>query len=235
MKRTILLLTVVAVLMGATSAFAEVKTTLSVKSWYNWWEHTIDYTDGTSDSWDNGSSFMVKAFLGASYLKSTSNYEASDWSTAGDKMEFDRADTDLTLGVMFTQYFGAFVGYKKIEADMTYYDTTGAHFPFHDGTWEISGPGLGILGNIPLGQSAALYGNFALLSVEQEFQDNIGGTTPSFDMIGTSFELGSAFAFNEWLSANLGFKYQSFWGDDSSGDDHTQEFYGITLGLGATF
>ena len=246
MKRTLLVLSMFALLLGAQAAFAETpfKATVGVKSWYNSWEHTITFSDGTSKTWDNGSSFMVGpslnfklggAFLGGSFLKSTDDYEAPDWITIGDKMQFEREDTDLTLGYMFLPYFGAFVGYKQIEADMTYYDLTGAHFPFHDGKWKMSGPGIGVLGNVPLGQSAALYGNLAFLSLEQEFSDNITGSSPSFDMVGASFEIGGAFAFTRWLSSNIGFKYQSLWGEDTDQDDHSQDFYGLTLGLNVTF
>ena len=60
-------------------------------------------------------------------------------------------------------------------------------------------------------------------------------TASSFDMIGASFELGGAFAFSSSLSSNVGFKYQTFWGDTDAGDTHHQNFYGLTLGLNYTF
>lgn len=261
MKKVCIVLIAVLLAFSSSMAFADTKVTLGLKSWYNWWTHDRDYASGTTKSWDNGSSFMVgpslnikagKVFFGGSYLQSTSNYEAPDWFAPedADRMEFERKDLDITAGVMFTPYIGVFVGYKSIDAPMEY--TNAASTPTFSsadfGSMTIKGPGFGILGNIPLGQSAALYGNLALLSVEQQFEypvrtfvSSLGntrgstGTTPAFDMIGASFELGSAFAFSEIVSANVGFKYQSFWGDDAYDNTDTQSFYGLTVGLNFTF
>ena len=242
MKKVCVVLVAVLLAFSSSMAFADTKVTIGLKTWYNWWTHDVDYVDGTSSSWDNGSSFMVgpslnikagKVFFGGSYLQSTSNYEAPDWFAIGDTMEFEREDLDVTAGVMFTPYIGMFIGYKNIDAPMTYKSIAGGTGVDY-GTWNLNGPGLGILGNIPLGQSAAFYGNLALLSVDQEFQYPTG-TTASFDMIGASFELGTAFAFSEIVSANVGFKYQTFVGDNAVGDTHSQNFYGLTVGLNFTF
>src|SRR5574341_443063 len=183
MKKVCIVLIAVLLAFSSSMAFADTKVTLGLKSWYNWWTHDRDYASGTTKSWDNGSSFMVgpslnikagKVFFGGSYLQSTSNYEAPDWFAPedADRMEFERKDLDITAGVMFTPYIGVFVGYKSIDAPMEY--TNAASTPTFSsadfGSMTIKGPGFGILGNIPLGQSAALYGNLALLSVEQQFE-----------------------------------------------------------------
>lgn len=244
MKKILLVIVSVMMIVTSTAALAEVKATLGVKSWYNWWEHTVDYSDGTSDSWDNGSSFMIgpsfnlklgKAFLGASYLKSTSDYEAPDWNTNGDMMQFERKDLDATVGVMFVPYFGIFLGYKSIEAPMSYTNQFGVRDSTKDETWKINGPGIGILANAPLGRSAAIYGNLAFLDLEQEFESATGISSSSFDMVGVSFELGAAFAFSRVVSSNVGFKYQTLSGDSAAGNTHHQNFYGLTLGVNFTF
>jgi opacity protein-like surface antigen len=54
-------------------------------------------------------------------------------------------------------------------------------------------------------------------------------------MMGFSGEIGAAFAFTEGLSANVGFKGQTFWGDDDNDDEWEDTFTGVTLGLSYTF
>ncbi len=242
MKKWIVTVMTASIMLCASVAVAEdspVKVSLGLKSWYNAWTHNVDYADGTTHSWNNGSAFMlgpslnIKAggvFLGASYLKSLSDYKANDWNTAGDSMAFERKDLDATVGYMFSPYFGAFLGYKTIDAPMTYTTKTGGTDPTENGIWKLKGPGIGILANAPLGRSAALYGNLSVLKVKQEFE-YAAATSSSFDMTGASFEIGAAFAFTRSLSSNIGFKYQSFWGDSTAGNTHYQNFYGLTLGL----
>lgn len=252
MKKWTIAVVCIVTMLCSTMAFADdsdVKVTLGLKGWYNWWTHSIDYASGTSHSWDNGSSFMIgpslnlkfgKVFLGATYLQSTKDYEAPDWFSTNDTMKFSRKDLDFTLGVMFTPYIGAFLGYKTIDAPMKY---TNSSYPVADldvGSWKMKGPGIGILGNAPLGRSAAFYGNFAVMRVSQEFDYNTtvvttGGTVQSFDMTGVSLEFGGAFAFSEHASGNVGFKYQTFSGDDKSSNTHHQTFYGPVFGLNFSF
>lgn len=246
MKKILMVLVAMLMTLSSSMVFADddsnVKVTVGVKTWYNWWTHSITYADSTSKSWDNGSAFMLgpslnvkfgKVFLGASYLQSTSNYKAPDWFTTGDTMEFERKDIDATVGIMFTPYFGAFIGYKSIDAPMKYTNPP-AISGESVGSWKLKGPGIGVLGNVPLGSSAALYGNLAFLRVSQEFAYNTG-TQSSFDMTGASIELGGAFAIVRHLSSNIGLKYQTFFGDDSAGNTQHQTFYGPVFGLNLSF
>ena len=264
MKKWTIAVLCIATILCSSAAFADddVKVTLGLKGWYNWWTHSATYSDGSSNSWNNGSAFMIgpslnlkfgKVFLGASYLQSTSNYKAPDWfdNGGGDTMEFERKDLDLTVGFMFTPYFGAFVGYKTIDAPMKYTNpnSTPTFSGVDMGSWKLKGPGIGILGNAPLGRSAAFYGNLAFLSVKQEYEypatsfvdstgrtiSLAGGTTSSYDMTGGALEFGVAFAMTERASANVGFKYQTFSGDSSAGTTHTQTFYGPVFGLNLSF
>ena len=122
MKRIIVVFAAALMALSPGAALAEespVKVTVGLKSWYNSWTHSVDYTDGTSQSWNNGSAFMigpsvnVKAggfFVGGSYLKSVSDYKANDWYTVGDSMKFERKDMDMTMGYMFVPYVGVFLG-----------------------------------------------------------------------------------------------------------------------------
>jgi hypothetical protein len=221
----------------ATTAFAEVKATVGVKAWANKWDWKNEYADGTSQTWDNGNALMVGPslnlrfgdhfFVGATYLKSTKDYESGDWPGT---MSFDRTDLDLTMGVMFSRYFGAFAGYKTIEAPATY--TSLAGVTSDSGTWSLKGPGLGLVASIPLGGSAALYGNLAVMKLKNEWSTVY---VSSVDKTGGSLELGAAVAFTPSFSGTLGYKIQSFTGDDDSGITHTDTFTGVTLGLNLTF
>ncbi len=235
---------ILAMIVGLSSmAYAEgTKVTVGIKAWSNSWEEEVEYNGGGSDTWDNGSSLMIgpsvnlrfenNMFLGASYLVSTKDYESNDWVVIGDSVSFEREDLDLTVGYMINPRFGVFVGYKSIEFDATY------HLPALGidekiGTVSLKGPGIGILGNIPLSESLALYGNLAIMSLDQKISTDIGSA--SSDMTGASFEIGVAFAFSESFSANVGIKSQSFSGDDEFGDTYTETFAGLTFGANYTF
>ena len=245
MKRSsVVLAALVAMLLGSSNlAYADgTKVTVGIKAWANSWEEKVEYNGGGSDTWDNGSSLMIgpsvnlrfenNMFLGAAYLVSTSDYESNDWIFVGDTMSFDRKDLDLTLGYMITPKFGVFAGYKSIESDATYkYPPLSIDQKI--GTWTLKGPGIGILGNIPLSESFALYGNLAIMSIKQKISTELGSS--SSDSAGASFEIGAAFAFSDALSANIGIKSQSFSGDDEFGDTYTDTFTGVTFGVNYTF
>lgn len=245
MKKMIPVLFGITLIFCSTAAFAvDTKVTLGVKSWYNSWTETVDYVSGTSDSYDMGSAFMLgpslnlkvgKVFLGATYMKSLSDYELKDWQNSGDSLKFERKDLDLALGVMFVPYFGMFVGYKSVDAPAKYSNPALGINNESLSTWKLKGPGIGILGNVPLGRSAALYGSLAFLSLKQEFVSPSGSTTSSYDLVGVSGEVGVAFAFSESLSANVGFKAQSFSGEDDFGNTSDDTFTGLALGLSYTF
>lgn len=234
MKKLLVVLVGIFMFAVAATAFAEVKATVGVKAWANKWDWKNEYTDGTSKTWDNGNALMVGPslnlrfgdhfFVGATYLKSTKDYESGDWPGT---MSFDRTDLDLTMGVMFSRYFGFFGGYKTVEAPATY--TSLAGVTSDNGKLTIKGPGLGLVASIPLGGSAALYGNLAVMKLKRDW-NNV-----SFDETGGSLELGAAVAFTQSFSGTLGYKIQSFTGDYSSGTTHTDTFTGVTLGLNLTF
>jgi hypothetical protein len=237
MKKLLVVLVGVFLFAVATTAFAEVKATVGVKAWANKWDWKNEFTDGTSHTWDNGNSIMVGPnlnlrfgdhfFVGASYLKSTKDYESGDWPG---NMSFERTDLDLTMGVMFSRYFGFFAGYKTIEAPATFTSLGGV--TSDNGKWTLKGPGLGLVASIPLGSSAALYGNFAVMKMKSEWAEMFAS---SVDETGGSIELGAAVAFTPSFSGTLGYKLQSFTGDYSSGVTHTDTFTGLTMGLNYTF
>lgn len=257
MKTKFVVLVSILMVLCSTVAFADddsdFKVTIGLKAWDNSWKHTRDNFGGGTQSWNNGSSLMVgpsvnfrfdKGFLGVSYLQSTSNYKAPDWFTATDTMEFKRTDLDLTLGVMFTNHFGAFIGYKSIDAKMQYINAALGADKLDSGSWTLKGPGIGLLGNVSVGDAGALYGNMAWMRVKSQFDYtsdliattySVSGTVEQVDLTGFSLELGFAYAFSQHLSSNLGYKYQTFTGDNEFGDTETHTFNGVTLGLSLTF
>jgi hypothetical protein len=227
---------------AAAAGESPVNASLGIKSWFNTWRHRVDYADGTSQSWNNGSALMAgpslnirigALFLGASYLRSVDDYEASDWDTPGDRMKFGRKDSDAALGYMFTPAFGLSLNYKILDAPMTYTAVGGLPDPLGDRTWKLKGPGIGMLAKARIGRSAAFYASLSASDMEQEFESRTG-RAESFDVIGASAEIGGAFAFSRSLWSTIGFNYQSFRGDTPDLDTHRHTFYGVTLGLSYT-
>jgi hypothetical protein len=235
----------VAILAAAAAANAEeTKVTVGLKAWQNSWEEKTETAAGGTETLDLGSSLMVGPsvnvrfannwFAGATFLATAQDYETKDLLFTGDLLTVSRKDLDVIAGYMFTPRFGAFFGYKSIDADATY--TLPASLGSGSGsfTWELTGPGLGILGNIPLTDSIALYGSLAVLSIDSTFT-NADGTSTTADLVGASVELGAAFAFAERMSANIGIKSQSFSGDEDDGGTTTDTFTGLTFGVNYTF
>jgi len=247
MKKLLVVLVGIFMFAVATTAFAEVKATVGVKAWANKWDWKQEDSLGNSKTWDNGSSIMVGPtlnlrfgdhfFVGANYLKSTKDYESSDWNTSTDNRAFERTDVDLTMGVMFSRHFGMFVGYKTIDAPATYSDPGSGISTVDGGSFSLKGPGLGLVASIPLGGSAALYGNLAFMKIkmEHEWPPISGLSNDSSDKTGGTLELGGAVAFTQSFSGTLGYKIQSFSGDDGFGGTDTHTFSGVTLGLNLTF
>jgi opacity protein-like surface antigen len=242
MKKLLVVLVGIFLFAVATTAFAETKVTVSLKAWSNDWEEEASYADGTSETFDIGSAIMVgpalnvrfdnNMFAGVTYLATTSDYEFQNSNIPPDTIGIDRKDLDLTVGYMFTPRFGMFIGYKNIDASARF-TAPPPEVDAFDLT--LKGPGIGILGNIPLTNSVALYGNLAFMSIKEKFEFPGGGSSSS-DMTGASAEIGVAVAFSEAFSGNLGFKYQSFAGDkDEFGEEVTETFSGVTLGLNYTF
>lgn len=238
MKRMVIgILAVVLVLsMGGAALAEDTSVTLSIKGWLNSWERT----GSTGNSVTSDASILMLGpalnvkfgngiFLGATYLASMSDYEF----TSGVNLEkVSRKDTDLVLGYMFNPRFGIFVGYKTIKASVSYEDTSTGFTVDDYGTVQMTGPGIGLLGNIPLGETVALYGNFSYMKLKYKEDFGIYGGTFEENEPGFSFEIGLAAAFSKTVSANIGYKLQSFTGADT---DVTEKFSGLTFGLNFTF
>jgi hypothetical protein len=243
MKKLTMVLIAALMVMFTGAAFAEdTKVTVGIKAWSNSWEEKYEF-GGSTDTYDFGSSLMVGPtinvrfsnnwFVGASYLVTTKDYETNDFVFYGDKLTVSRSDLDLIAGYMFTPQFGMFFGYKSISNDAKY-----TYTPYLNneslGSWDLTGPGIGILGNIPLNETIALYGNLALMFMQSKFTYP-DGTSDKADLTGASLEIGVAFAFGESFSANLGYKSQSFSGDDDYGGTTTDTFTGPTLAVNWRF
>lgn len=238
MKR--MLIGIIALVMVVTAGGAalaeETSVTLGIKGWLNSWERSDAFgnsVDADSAILMLGPSLNVKfgngVFLGATYLASMADYEFTD-GVALDKVS--RKDLDFILGYMFTPRVGMFVGYKSIKASLSF-ENTATGFTVDDyADFDLTGPGIGLLGNIPLNDVLALYGNISYMKLEYSEDYGIYGGTYSEDEPGFSFEFGLAAAFNPTVSANVGYKLQKFTGADS---DITETFSGLSLGLNFTF
>lgn len=228
-------------IVSGSVAFAEdTKATIGLRGWVNSWE----ITDSVGDSIKSDDSVLMIGpyvnvrfdnnwFLGGSLLTTMSDYEFSYADCVGcggiPGMEtLSRTDIDLMAGYMFTPRFGAFFGYKSISGD--YKDEWPLGSTWATGSFDITGPGIGILGNIPLSDSVALYGSLSYMWLD--FELTIEGYSASEDMTGSSFEIGLAFVLDPQWSANVGIKSQVLTGEDT---DLEHSFAGLTAGINYTF
>lgn len=237
MKKLITVIIVCLLLGMAAGAHADgTKISVAIKGWQNSWEEEDDLVNQT---YDFGSALMVgpsinirfsnNVFVGGTYMVSTSDYETNNFVFVGDTLSVERKDMDLFAGYMFTPYFGAFIGYKSIDGDAKYSLPPSINDQTL-GTLTISGPGIGITGGYPLGEIVSLYGNLALMFMDYEFKPSDGSPSSNDDVGGASFEFGLAFALGQTFAANVGYKAQSF-----SGDNFTDTFKGVAFGVTATF
>ena len=271
LKKLIVCSALTALTLGSNVASAsDTSVSVGVKTWINSWKQT-DTSGGTTDTIESdkaipmvGPTINIRTggnlFFGASYLASTSDYgftvdetftdpDIGDVTTKG-LITADRQDLDLIAGMMFTPRFGGFIGYKSInssqKADITI--TTSLSPPFDvieitgDSKDTLRGPGFGIMGNIPLGESpAVLYGSLAVMFLKDETTFSDGSPSESADVSGASIELGVAFTINPQISANVGIKVQSFSGDGEDPDTGVKsgtvetEFSGLTAGINYNF
>ncbi|MEK6697469.1 MAG: outer membrane beta-barrel protein [Nitrospirota bacterium] len=218
------------------AAFAvDTKTTLGVKAWFSSWEETyptgsVEY-DGV---WMIGPTVDVelenKMFLKGSLLFAVSDYQDTYFSApfVGKETIRSRTDLDLMAGYMFTPQFGAFVAYKSNTSDFT------DEWPIGTVNFttdiKIKGPGVGVLGNIPVSESVTLYGSLSWMFLD------IKSTLSSEDMDGPSFELGVAFSTSSNTAINVGYKSEKFSGSFSDGSgSFDQTFAGLTAGFKYTF
>lgn len=235
-KRLVIMALTVMLILVSTLVFAQdIKTTLSLKGWYNSME--IKLPLGEKQESDNtvlmigpglNVTFGNNIFLGGSLLRALSDYEFSYYEYPSNGVEkISRTDIDLMGGYMFTPRFGAFIGYKYIGGDYT--DEWPKGRVWSEAKYSISGPGIGILGNIPLSKTVLLYGNLSYMSLDFELDPDTGLTvTEAVD--GASAEIGVAFAVSPKISLNVGFKSQSL-----EAEIVKFTFTGLTVGFNYNF
>lgn len=233
MKKVIAGIVCVVTLLFVSMVYAEEKLQINVglKGWYNSWESGGIESDGSVLM--AGPSISVKLskwFAGISYLTTLADYEFSNMIFVGDKLATNRNDLDLVAGYMFHPRVGVVGGYKHISGDFEY-SFGGVGVPVGDIELSISGPVLGVTANYPIENTpVALFGSLTYLFGEAEL--TAGGVSATEDITGTTFDLGASYAISEKVSANVGYKHQSFEGDEGGGEDI---FSGLTFGLNYAF
>jgi len=248
MKKTMLAgVVLLATLSAAAPVVAsENEVSLGLKFWSSTWKETVNTSGGTRD-FKNGTELMVGPalharflndwFATATYLIALGDYESPNWITSGDRMKFERTDTEFQAGYLIRDQYndltvGFFVAYKAIDAPASYTDGTAG---FSDiGTWKLSGPGLGVFAEKHLNTSTTLSGSLAYLFLQQEFSYSSGAVS-RFDSGGWSFDASVAHAFTERISADVGVRYQRFKGEMVNGNEVTDSFSGLTAGIAYTF
>jgi opacity protein-like surface antigen len=219
MKRILIGAVAVLLLIAANGmALAQERTEVEVglKMWINdWTEDAPGFLSNTSDSTVLlGPAIEVKLpnyfFLEASYLFSTADYDFPD---TGDKIE--RQDLDAAIGYMIVPGFGVLAGYKD------------ASFKNRDlgFTFDLYGPVIGIIGIAQVDPYLSFYGRLDYLFTKFK-TDNPLNPFPREDNPGWMFELGVKYAFTREFSGSIGYKYETYEGNDS---DITDTFSGLTL------
>lgn len=242
MKKLILVLMAEALLFGGLASAEDTSFSLGVKAWNNSWKFeeegssTIKYDAATMV----GPSLTIKnsdLFLGLTLLVTAKDYKNTD---ADPSTEFDtsRTDLDFIAGYMITPRLGIYMGFKSLQATLKVTMPSAGISEQEGFDIALQGPGIGILGNYPINDVVALYGNLGFLSLNATsvpttwWLTNVNASEPatSETLSGASVEIGAAFVINEFWSANVGIKSQSFTGDDSE-----NKFSGLTGGVTYTF
>ncbi len=259
MKKLLFVLSVLLIVFSCSAVFAEdVKVTVGVKGWFNTWKESFTESTGNlnrdfdSPVWLAGPSLNIRYsnfFVGALYMKSMSDYtfkedtvDPTTYHNLTNTFTVDRQDLDVFAGYMFTPRVGMFVGYKTISADKklkSYDKNTGTTTNSDYCTYDFKGPGLGLLGNLPLNDTVTLYGNLAYMSMKFEQASPTNGTGTA-TLNGFSAEAGISFGLATSLSGNIGYKIQQFSGTETwAGISRTltrnEDFSGVTVGLNYTF
>lgn len=236
MKKVGIVFTAAMMLLWGSAAFAEgTKTTLGIKAWFSTWEESYPTSSVEYDGvWMIGPTVDVelenKIFFKGSLLFAISDYEDTYFSPpfVGKETISNRKDLDLMAGYMFTPQFGAFVGYKSNTFEYTDERPIGTVSAASD--VKIKGPGVGVLGDIPVSESVKIYGSLSWMFLEAK------STLSSEDMDGPSFELGVAFSTSSNTAINVGYKSEKFSGSFSDGSgSFDQTFAGLTAGFKYTF
>lgn len=187
-----------------------------IKTWMNSWKREVP--GGESMRSNNillvGPSIEAELsdrfFVEASYLVSASDYKFTE---AGVTTKVDRSDLDLALGTNLNRYVGAMVGYRN------------AAFKEKETGAKESSYGLfySVRGTAPLNEAISLYGTLTYLNTRFKAEGKAREDAP-----GWIAEAGIKYAFNKELTGDLGYKYETTKGKDSSIKD---TFGGVTLGV----
>ncbi len=212
-----------AITTTAGPAFAQEESGVSigVKAWINDWTHDVPGAGSvTSDTTTLfgptiEATFDSGLFLEGSYLVSLADYDFGPGSGT-----FSRGDAEGLLGYYFVPGVGILAGYKYItleDKSAGIKDT-------------VSGPLIGIRGIGRLDRTLSLYGTVEYLFTDFKETDPTGSfkeTSP-----GWVLEFGLKAYFTPVISGNLGYKFETNKGNDSSVRD---SFSGLTLGMQVGF
>lgn len=218
------------------AAFAnDVAVSVGIKSWSNGWKISQPDLDlpNSSESILVGPSLKVSAgsfFGGMSILTTTPiayydiSIENSDPRGGGTSWNIDRRDTDIVMGYMLNPKFGIMGGYKYIITETT---VNGYRLGTkYDYGMNVSGPALGLVANLPLGETSwVLTFTASYLPTLKYENDNINGEE---DMDGFSTVIGLVYGVSENTALSEGLKYQILKFKDY---DEEWEFSGGTIGV----
>lgn len=187
-----------------------------IETWMNSWKREAPGTESMKSNTilligpSVEAEFHERFFVEASYLLSAADYKFTE---AGVTTEVDRGDLDLALGANLNPYIGAVIGYRN-----------SAFKEKETGAKESSyGLFYSVRGSAPLNEALSLYGTLTYLSTRFKAEGEAREDAP-----GWIAEAGIKYAFTRELAGDLGYKYETTKGKDSSIKD---TFSGVTLGV----
>jgi len=148
-----------------------------------------------------------KLWVGASLMRTSYDTGAtsrllSEGSTAATALGYR-----VFAGYKFHRSFGVEVGY----ADFGEFDYTGTFEgqPVRDGRAKVSGFDVGLVGWLPVGNRAALFGKVGAFAWESEASDRIGDDHFSATADGTDFMFGAGLRYALWPTVSLRAEFDS--------------------------
>jgi len=230
MKKIVLIAALISTLMTilAPSGVSAAEISAGATTWYAWWDYK---SDGTDNNPEFDPAFLYGPALSAklsddfnfTFVFLYGKYDMKD--NDGSKNQLSRMDSDLALNYRLSNYFKIFAGGKYMSYDMT------------DFSHSSTGPGAGISFVIPAGGNFFLLGNISGLYLWGK-EENINQNN-DYNEYGANSSLSLAYYIvPASTTISLGGRYQIFktvYSNDSTSDDITHRFYGVTLAATYSF
>ncbi|MFC1853789.1 hypothetical protein ACFL27_26700 [candidate division CSSED10-310 bacterium] len=206
MNKKLLILMIVFVFIASSPAFAIESFTLGLKYWYPTWELEDTEYDTVAGMFGPAATLVLseRVAVTMSLFVGQFEYSGTDYSGYDFSFESTRTDMDLAGAFIINQYVNVFGGIKVINFSETNSSSAG------DVDQDLSayGPGLGVGGNFPIGETRfSVYGTLAYTYLFGSF--DVGDDSADLIYPIISFELGCTYSLeNMPLVFAASYRYQ---------------------------